>query len=78
MMEWIRIDNELPPEDVEILFTYDGKVEYGCYIWYDPDYRWQESSSSLYRYDVTHWMPIPDAPDHIVSTDKKVEDTPTT
>ncbi len=64
MTEWLSVNKELPPTDKEVLFTYDGKVCYGCFIWYDPDFRWLENSTHLYRYDVTHWMPLPKPPQH--------------
>jgi hypothetical protein len=60
--KWISVDEALPKTDVEILFVSEGRVKFGEYIWYDPDYRWLDSLVHLYRYDVQYWMPLPKPP----------------
>lgn len=61
-MKWISVDDKLPQTDMELLFISDGRIRFGEYIWYDPDYRWDDRVAGLYREDVTHWMPMPKLP----------------
>jgi hypothetical protein len=60
--EWISVKDRLPETDVMLLFISDGRIRFGEYIWYDPDYRWSDIVANLYREDVTHWAHLPKLP----------------
>ena len=64
-MQWIKVEDRLPPTEVPILF-YAERVIFGEYVYYGgrngEDYRWYESHTG-YVQDVTHWMPIPCGPE---------------
>lgn len=62
MWRWISVKEALPKTDTDILFIHNGKVRFGQYIWYDPDYRWLDLEFHEYCPDVKHWMPLPPLP----------------
>lgn len=59
---WISVKDRLPETDVMLLFISDGRIRFGEYIWYDPDYRWSDIVANLYREDVTYWAHLPKPP----------------
>ena len=62
-MEWIRIEDDLPEDLENVLFT-DGKDVYKGYInksvWGEWNYWFSISDVGIE--DVTHWMPLPTMP----------------
>lgn len=61
--EWISVDERLPEEDGEYL-TWNGLIYY--LIWFNASLGlWnvsEEGDTSTAIRDVTHWMPLPEAP----------------
>ncbi len=83
MSEWIPIKQKMPPIGIliEIKADYDDECHQGRAIYnlHDIDerteaYAWTIKEGYDCTYRPTHWRHI----DHIVPSDKKVEDTPTT
>ena len=62
MSEWISIDDRLPTIEFRILVT-DGEcvdtAEYYSKSFHSDD---SDGESFLYMRNVTHWMPLPEAP----------------
>jgi hypothetical protein len=61
-MEWIKIEDELPEEEVEVLALVlyeDGTTDYDLNEYYDGE--WLLSGSQV---KVTHWMPLPEMPEY--------------
>ncbi len=71
--EWIRVENEMP-EEGQTVMCYNGMV---CTGFYQSEYYPQERSKkgwnldiseeesttfSPERYNITHWMPLPEPP----------------
>lgn len=72
-MEWIKTDDEMPPEETAVLIYHNKQVKIGELRWDHPN--WEDSYQSyLYwdnpfddgqdwgMHDVTHWARIPDPP----------------
>ena len=58
-MEWIKVEDRLPEAGVNVfIYESDGMMEIGEY---NVDH-WIESIEYRLRYDVTHWMPLPEPP----------------
>ncbi len=80
-MEWIKTSDRMPPNDDGkwLLFVFEGEVKMGSFeIFRSGDY-WVDFMGTRFHPDRVHyWMPLPSSPNHIVPSDKKVEDTPTT
>jgi len=73
-MKWISTNERLPPPDVAVIIaTYDSRKKVEMYF-VDTAYRigkqWFETTHGEEQTKkgtrVTHWMPLPDAPDVIV------------
>lgn len=62
---WISVDEELPKEHEWIL----GLSLKRCYI----DVYNFDSNGLIEAHDITHWMPMPEAPHHIIDANKKVD-----
>lgn len=58
MSEWISIDERLPEEDVRVLVYINSERSYTKF---DTD-RLKEGKWVRWYSDVTHWMPLPEAP----------------
>lgn len=71
--QWIRVDDDLPPDETAVLIILRGEIAIGELRWERPSY---EEAYQPFRYwdnphddgkdwqwpDVTHWMPLPAAP----------------
>lgn len=56
---WLKVENELPPDD-SIVIVYDGySVWYGYYS--KETGKWDDDNFSS-DMSVTHWMPFPNKP----------------
>ncbi len=89
MDDWISVKDKWPQAyDYVLVYAGDGAPCPMGIARYD-DNNWQPLDSFIgacfgdvsFEYDsedITHWMPLPSPPNHIVHSDKKVEDTPTT
>jgi hypothetical protein len=73
-MKWIPIEERLPPQDVVVIISeYDSRKNMEMYF-VDTAYRlgeqWFETTHGEELKQkgsrVTHWMPLPDAPDVVV------------
>lgn len=73
-LKWISVKNKYPKEGKAVLFTDGEQVLRGSYFGYDPGYRWYPDGfhQSLSN-KITHWMPLPDAPDHVRDAKKMVD-----
>ena len=61
--EWIRVDEELPPDGADVLVYVDCCGEgYITAMNYDRG-RWYNSVMNCFTcYEITHWMPFPEPP----------------
>jgi len=58
-MEWISVKTRLPEKDEEVT-AYHRKE--GClFAWYDE--QWQDRDNYYLDDLITHWMPLPEAPE---------------
>ncbi len=59
MSEWISVKDRLPEDFSEVLIAFGGGVSIACYDgdWREPVY------PMLPLLSVTHWMPLPAAPE---------------
>ena len=68
-MKWIKIEDKVPPEGVNLLYFFDCTgVSLGQYYGIDEEYCYETghvfaSADGWLTGDVTHWMPLPDAPE---------------
>jgi len=59
-IKWIRIGDELPPENKEVLVFIYGMIQFGIcsnlkmLYWKDADWTYTDK--------ITHWMEIPEPP----------------
>lgn len=65
MSEWKRVDQELPPNDDDVLVRVRGESHTGYLyrarmVWVVPS--WADNGDALVGNHVTHWMPLPAAP----------------
>lgn len=61
--EWINVKNRLPPIVNETILISDGVDVYSGF--FDSMHEWRMGLSELcedLEFNVTHWMPLPDAP----------------
>jgi Protein of unknown function (DUF551) len=65
-MEWINIEERMPPAEQEILATDGEKIE-KVYIYLDPPnpIRWYNYMEWTEWVGVTHWMPLPIPPNRV-------------
>lgn len=64
MSQWISVSDRLPDDAQLVLFRlkYRGKTEKGIHLAGGENFE-TEYSCDWYQYDeVSHWMPLPDAP----------------
>ena len=68
---WISVEDELPEVCVAVLTTTPhGTLRVGFY----EDGWWLANTPDLVRMgSITHWMPLPEAPHHIIDANKKVD-----
>jgi hypothetical protein len=68
---WIPVEDELPEVCVAVLTTTPhGTQRVGFY----EDGWWLANTTDLVRMgSITHWMPLPQAPHHIIDANKKVD-----
>lgn len=68
---WISVEDELPEVCVAVLTTTPhGTQRVGFY----EDGWWLANTPDLVRMgSITHWMPLPQAPHHIIDANKKVD-----
>ena len=58
--EWISVEDGLPEELGEVLVVLYGRV---CIAWYHGREQFETGSGMIcYAEEVTHWMPLPEAP----------------
>lgn len=67
---WISVEDELPPWNVFVL-TCD-RQENTNLLMLAGDGRWYDKAVGLQR-NITHWMPMPAPPHHIIDANKKVD-----
>lgn len=60
---WISVEDELPKKDGRYLF-YDEVLGPQVSVYYD---------GCTFVSSITHWMPLPQAPHHIIDANKKVD-----
>ena len=68
---WISVEEELPPKGQWVLCFTKSDSEINT-LRYDI-YNWKGICFSVSLDDITHWMPMPQAPYHIIDANKKVE-----
>ena len=57
--EWISVEERLPErEGTYLVYTYKGAIKFGDFRCY-----YAENDSPQFDYYVTHWMPLPEAPE---------------
>lgn len=72
MMEWIRIEDKIPPEDEHVLVVCDDGIVIAKWnSWYEHEWRdgyyvrierkeWSDMCcTNIPITEVTHWMPLP-------------------
>ena len=75
-MDWIDANKALPPNDQNVLAVVDGDVQIMAYVTLIEDgvtnYVWAMVYGGIEgypewddNYEVTHWMPIPQAPERL-------------
>lgn len=68
---WISVEDELPPRFPLNPNESINVITYGLHTmvnWYDYERgEWVRDS------EITHWMPMPEAPHHIIDANKKVD-----
>ena len=61
---WISVEDRLPETSGDVIIYFDrcgGEIGIG---WYDKKYNaWVMNNRVICGYNVTHWMPLPDAPE---------------
>lgn len=68
MSDWISVDDEMPEEEGVYLCHFDdGTIEtYDCEVMFDfldiPKMEFLQVKCGHKKVNVTHWMPLPDAP----------------
>lgn len=67
---WISVEDELPPWNVFVL-TCDGQKNENL-LMLGGNGRWYDKAVGFHR-NITHWMPMPEAPHHIIDANKKVD-----
>lgn len=65
---WISVEDELPPWNVFVL-TCDRQENINL-LMLGGNGRWYDKAVGFYR-NITHWMPLPQAPHHIIDANKK-------
>jgi hypothetical protein len=61
--KWISVEERLPEENTEVMMVLFGKVCIGDYLWSGS---FESQSGSVWHAgdgQITHWMPLPDAPE---------------
>lgn len=67
---WISIDDELPPCNVFVLTCDEQENE--NLLMLGGNGRWYDKAVGFHR-NITHWMPMPPPPHHIIDANKKVD-----
>ena len=61
-MEWIRVEDKLPPRLYRVLIATEGKyVQEETAYWSNGTWKWGQNDTETVG-NVTHWMPLPDPP----------------
>lgn len=66
-MQWIRIEDELPPKDISVLIYQDPYISTAEY-WHDEGDVHVFMNYAPYEC-VTHWMPLPEPPSDTEQSD---------
>lgn len=69
-MKWINIEEKIPDPEVHVLISDGENVAMGSYQSYNGNIYWHPSATGhdyeflapFNEYKITHWMPIPKAP----------------
>ena len=67
-MEWISVDDKLPPMDTEVLVEVSGhrgpcwRNNHNLVAYLACNGDWIEERHGWNSINVTHWMPLPDPP----------------
>ena len=67
---WRSVEDELPSSNVFVL-TCDGQENENL-LMLAGDGRWYDKAVGLHR-NITHWMPLPQAPHHFADVSQKVK-----
>lgn len=67
---WISVEDVLPPCNVFVL-TCDGQENVNL-LMLGGNGGWYDKAVGLHR-NITHWMPMPQPPHHIIDANKKVD-----
>lgn len=67
---WISVEDELPPCNVFVLTCDEQENE--NLLMLGGNGRWYDKAVGFHR-NITHWMPMPEAPHHIIDANKKVD-----
>lgn len=73
--KWIPVTERLPEEYVNVLChlrSLDRQSEYYSIDHLMEDGQWWKAANS-WKHEVTHWMPLPEPPDHIGDANEMVE-----
>ncbi|MDV5140811.1 DUF551 domain-containing protein [Chimaeribacter arupi] len=75
MSEWIECSDGLPEDETPVIININGEVRVGVICWEQPG--WEDAYSPFQYWDdpynegqdwdwcdVTHWMPLPEPPEH--------------
>lgn len=73
MSAWIDCEVQMPPDETNVLAIVNGEVRIAALFWETPG--WEETYEAFLYWDdpyddgqswdhhnVTHWMPLPEAP----------------
>lgn len=67
---WISVEDELPPCNVFVLTCDEQENE--NLLMLGGNGRWYDKAVGFHR-NITHWMPLPPPPHHIIDANKKVD-----
>jgi hypothetical protein len=60
--EWVRVDDALPDEDIDVLLSWGPNFPYDIGSWTGVYFQRSNDDMSEYDADPQHWQPLPAAP----------------
>ena len=62
MSKWIKIEDDTPQDDFDVLVCNEDDVTISTYRVGDDGYGWFDIEEESIGWNITHWMPLPEAP----------------